>query len=80
MATMMLASNNKKPLKVKYSRGPKTRKELGIPDQQRQKPYTKQRAANAHYAVTCTLTTSKEKNNLQPPSVLIKQTDKDTEE
>jgi hypothetical protein len=31
---------------------PKTRKELDIPDQQPQKPYTKRRAANVQYVAT----------------------------
>jgi hypothetical protein len=39
----MLGPNNEKPMKVKYVY-PKTRKELGIPDQQKQNPYTEERA------------------------------------
>jgi hypothetical protein len=39
----MLGPNNDKVMKVKYV-SPKTRKELGIPDQQKQNPYTEERA------------------------------------
>ena len=42
-----LAPNNDKVMKVKYI-SPKTRKELGLPAQPSQKPYTKKMARYAY--------------------------------